>query len=405
MKRVVITGIGILSCIGNNKKEVLESLLLGSSGISFNNSYKEAGLRSCISGSINIDLSIHIEKQHLRFMSYAAAYSYIAMREAIDDASLTSEQISNDMVGIIAGSGGASPTSQVATADILRSKGVRRVGPYTVTKNMSSTVSACLATPFKIKGINYSISSACATSLHAVGNAYDLISTGKQDIIFAGGGEEESWAMAMLFDGMGALSTKYNESPTKASRAFDKDRDGFVIAGGAAMLVIESLDSALKRNAKIYAEILGFGANSDGHDMVAPSGEGAIRCMNLAMKDISEPIDYINMHGTSTPVGDIKEIKAIKATFSNKKMPMLSSTKSMTGHSLGATGAQELVYSILMMENGFIAPSINIENIEDEAKDMPIVTAVTKKTIKTAMSNSFGFGGTNGSIVIQAYNS
>ena len=403
MKRVVVTGIGIVSCLGNDQASVLESLKNGKSGITFKEEYKEMGLRSHVSGSIDIDLEELIDRRPRRFMSDAAAYAFVAMQQSIDDAGLSKEQVSNVRTGLIAGSGGASMSSMVEAADILREKGVKRVGPYRVPKIMGSTVSACLATPFEIKGVNYSITSACSTSAHCIGNAMELIQLGKQDIVFAGGGEEEHWSFACLFDAMGALSTKYNETPEKASRAYDQDRDGFVIAGGGAMLVLEEREHALQRGAKIYAEVVGYGATSDGFDMVAPSGEGAVRCMQQAMATVDSPIDYINAHGTSTPVGDVKELAAVREVFGDN-LPYLTSTKSLSGHSLGAAGAHEAIYSILMMQNNFIAASANIENLDEQAAGMPIVTErMDNAKIDTIMSNSFGFGGTNASLVFQRH--
>lgn len=400
MKRVVITGMGIVSCLGNNTTLVLDALKTGRSGIRFNESYAEMGLRSQLSGSIEIDLKDHIDRKILRFMGDAAAYAYIAMQQAITDSGLDNDQVSNERTGIIMGSGGASSANQVEAADILRRKGVKRIGPYKVTQAMGSTVSACLATPFKIKGVNYSISSACATSAHCIGNAAELIQLGKQDIVFAGGGEEEHWAMTCLFDAMGALSTSYNDTPTKAARAYDKARDGFVIAGGGGCLVVEEYEHARARGAKIYGEIVGYGANSDGYDMVVPSGEGAVRCMNQAMAGIDRPIDYINAHGTSTPVGDVAELKAIKKAFGDK-IPSISSTKSLTGHSLGATGVQEAVYSLLMLNKNFICASANIDHLDEEAAGMPIALEYEEKTLSRVMSNSFGFGGTNACLVFE----
>jgi 3-oxoacyl-[acyl-carrier-protein] synthase-1 len=405
MKRVVITGMGIVSCIGNNKAEVLDSLKNGTSGIQYREDYKDMGLRSHVAGTVNIDLKEHIDRKQLRFMADAAAFAYIAMKEAAEDSGLTEDQISNVRTGIIAGSGGASSTSLVEAADILREKGVKRIGPYRVTQTMGSTVSACLATPFKIKGVNYSISSACATSAHCIGNAMEQIQMGKQDVIFAGGGEEEHWSQSCLFDAMGALSTKYNDTPEKASRAYDADRDGFVIAGGGGMVVLEELEHAKARGAKIYAEVVGYGATSDGYDMVAPSGEGAVRCMEQALATVDGPLDYINSHGTSTPTGDIQELKAIVEAFGGNS-PMISSTKSLTGHSLGATGVQEAVYSLLMMENDFVCASANIENLDPEAESLNIVRERQDNVkINRAMSNSFGFGGTNASVVFQKLDS
>ncbi len=403
MKRVVVTGYGIVSCLGNNAEAVLESLKQGRSGISFQDSYKEVGMRSHVAGSVDINIDEHIDRKVKRFMGDAAAFAYISMQQAIEHAGLDDSQVSNIRTGIIMGSGGASSANQVEAADILRNKGIRRVGPYMVPRTMASTVSACLATPFHIKGVNYSISSACATSTHCIGNAYELIQLGKQDIIFAGGGEEEHWSLSFLFDAMGALSTKYNETPDKASRTYDANRDGFVIAGGGATLVVEELEHALKRGANIVAEIVGYGATSDGVDMVAPSGEGATRCMQMALDGVDEPLDYINTHGTSTPVGDTKELQAIRDTFGDK-IPPISSSKSLAGHSLGASGAQESIYSLMMMENNFIQASANIENIDENATDMPIVTERQDNvTLNRVMSNNFGFGGTNACLVFQRY--
>ena len=402
MKRVVITGMGIVSCIGNDLQSVTDSLRFGRSGIKNNPSYEERGFRSTISGSIDIDIDTLIDRKIRRFMGDAAAFSYIAMQQAIEDASLADQHVSNERTGIIIGSGGASTKSVVDSADIIREKGVKRAGPYRVTQTMGSTTSACLATPFKIKGVNYSISSACATSAHCIGNAMELIQLGKQDIVFAGGGEEEHWSLTGLFDAMGALSTKYNATPESASRPYDADRDGFVIAGGGGCLVVESLDHALARGAKIYAELTGYGATSDGYDMVAPSGEGANRCMRQAMASTNSKIDYINSHGTSTPVGDIAELKAVREVFS-EYTPFISSTKSLTGHSLGATGVQEAIYTLLMMENNFIAGSANIANLDDAAEGLPILTKSEEREIKCAMSNSFGFGGTNATLIVEKY--
>jgi len=403
MKRVVISGIGIVSCLGNDKNAVLDSLQQGRSGIKFKQEYADMGMRSHIAGSVDINTTDFIERKVKRFMGDAAAFAYISMQQAIDDAKLDDTLISNIRTGIIMGSGGASSANQVEAADILRAKGIRRVGPYMVPRTMASTVSACLATPFQIKGVNYSISSACATSTHCIGNAYELIQMGKQDIIFAGGGEEEHWSLSMLFDAMGALSTKYNETPEKASRTYDANRDGFVIAGGGATVVVEELEHALKRGAPIYAEIVGYGATSDGVDMVAPSGEGAIRCMSLALQDVDENLDYINSHGTSTPVGDSKELYAIKETFGDN-IPAISSSKSLAGHSLGASGAQEAIYTMLMMQNNFIQASANIETMDEAAVDMPIVcTRQDNVDINLAMSNNFGFGGTNACLVMKKF--
>jgi 3-oxoacyl-[acyl-carrier-protein] synthase I len=403
MKRVVVTGIGIVSCLGNNKEEVLDSLKNGRSGISHNQSYVDVGMRSHISGTVQMDPSELIDRKIMRFMGDASAYAYLSMEEAIADSQLAEDQVSNIRTGLVVGSGGGSPKDQMESIDIMREKGLRRVGPYRVPRTMSSTVSACLATPFKIKGVNYTISSACATSAHCIGHAAELIQLGKQDIVFAGGGEAEHWTNSHMFDAMGALSTKYNETPDKASRAFDVDRDGFVIAGGGAVLVIESLDHALARGAKIYAELTGYGATSDGYDMVAPSGEGGARAMQMAMADLQGPVDYINTHGTSTPAGDVSELKAIKSVFT-EQIPTINSTKSLSGHSLGAAGAQEAIYSLLMMENDFIAASANIENLDEEAEGLPIaIERQNNAGLKRIMSNSFGFGGTNASLVFEQY--
>ncbi|NRP46089.1 MULTISPECIES: beta-ketoacyl-ACP synthase I [unclassified Marinobacterium] len=405
MRRVVVTGMGIVSCLGSDKESVLESLKEGKSGIKFQQEYADLGFRSQVAGSIDdLDLDELIDRKLRRFMGNAAAYSYISMEQAIKDAGLSEDQVSNVRTGLIAGSGGASSADIVETADILRDKGVRRVGPYRVTRTMGSTVSACLATPFKIKGVNYSITSACATSAHCIGNAMEQIQLGKQDIVFAGGGEELHWSLSVMFDAMGALSSKYNETPEKASRAYDANRDGFVIAGGGGMLVLEELEHAKARGAKIYAELVGYGATSDGYDMVAPSGEGAVRCMQQAMSTVDGKIDYINSHGTSTPAGDIQELKAMKETFGTE-MPPVSSTKSLAGHSLGATGVQEAIYCLLMQENNFICASANIEEIDPEAEGLPVVT--TRKDgvdLQRVMSNSFGFGGTNSTLVFEKYN-
>jgi 3-oxoacyl-[acyl-carrier-protein] synthase-1 len=401
MKRVVVTGMGIVSCIGNDKAHVLDALKTGKSGISFQQEYADMGFRSHIAGSIDIDAKEHIDRKTLRFMGDAAVYSYIAMQEAIDDSGLADDQVSNERTGIIMGSGGASSSNLVESADILRERGLKRVGPYRVTQTMGSTTSACLATPFKIKGVNYSISSACATSAHCVGNAMELIQLGKQDVVFAGGAEELHWSMSCLFDAMGALSTKYNDTPEKASRAYDADRDGFVIAGGGGCLVIEEYEHAITRGAKIYAELVGYGATSDGYDMVAPSGEGAARCMRQAIADIDAPIDYINAHGTSTPVGDLAELRAVTEVFGNN-VPAISSTKSLTGHSLGATGVQEAIYTLLMMENNFICASANVDTLDEAATGMPVVTERQDNVIiNHALSNSFGFGGTNASLAFK----
>ena len=401
MKRVVITGMGIVSSIGNNVEEVLASLKAGKSGITASEQFKEQGLRSQVWGDLKINPSEHIDRKQMRFMGDAAAYAYLSMQQAIEDAGLTEEQVSNDRTGIVAGSGGASALNQALAVDTMRAKGVKRVGPYMVPRTMSSTVSACLATPFKIRGVNYSMSSACATSAHCVGHAMELIQLGKQDIVFAGGGEELDWSQTMMFDAMGALSTKYNETPDKASRTYDADRDGFVISGGGGMLVIEELEHALARGAKIYGEIVGYGATSDGYDMVAPSGEGAVRCMKMAMQDV-DAIDYVNTHGTSTPVGDVKELGAIQELFGDNS-PAISATKAMTGHALGAAGVHEAIYSTLMLDNNFIAPSVNVENLDEAAQGLDIVTETRDAELTTVMSNSFGFGGTNATLVIKKY--
>ena len=401
MRRAVITGLGVVSCLGNNKADVLESLRAGKSGISFNESFKEMGMRSQVSGSVDIDVADHIDRKVRRFMGDAAAYSYIAMDQAIADAGLEESDVSNPATGLIAGSGGASSANIVSSADTLRSRGVRRIGPYMVPRTMGSTVSACLATPFKIKGVNYSITSACATSAHCIGAALEQIQFGKQDIVFAGGGEEDDWSLGSLFDAMGALSSKYNDDPASASRPYDSTRDGFVIAAGAGMVVVEELEHARARGARIYAEIVGYGATSDGYDMVAPSGEGAIRCMQQAQATVEVPIDYINTHGTSTPVGDVQEVAAMRTLFGDD-MPRYGSTKSMCGHSLGATGAQEAIHCLLMLEHDFIAPSINVEEPDEAVAGTPLVTeCVENAGIRTAMTNSFGFGGTNGTLVFQ----
>ena len=404
MKRVVITGLGIISSIGNNKEEVLASLKEGKSGIEFVPEFAEVGMRSQVAGTVKLNPAELIDRKIYRFMGDAAAYAYLSMKEAIADSGLIEEQVSNDRTGLVIGAGTGSAHSQLVACDAVRGpRGVKAVGPYAVTKTMASSVSACLATPYKIRGVNYSISSACATSAHCIGHAMELIQLGKQDVVFAGGAEELSWECATEFDAMGAVSTKYNDTPTKASRAYDANRDGFVIAGGGAVVVVEELEHALARGAKIYAEIVGYGATSDGYDMVAPSGEGAERCMKQAMATVNGEIEYINVHGTSTPVGDVKELGAIKNVF-GEKTPAISSTKSMTGHSLGAAGAHEAIYSLLMLDNGFIAPSINIETLDAQAQGLNIVTERQDKALTTVMSNSFGFGGTNACLVFQKYN-
>jgi 3-oxoacyl-[acyl-carrier-protein] synthase-1 len=403
MRRVVITGMGIVSCIGTDKDTVSASLRAGRSGISFNPSYAEMGLRSHVSGSVKLDLEALIDRKVYRFMGDAAAFAYLAMEQAIKDAGLTAEEVSNPRIGLVAGSGGASTVNQMEAIDILREKGVKRVGPYRVPRTMSSTVSACLATPFKIKGVNYSISSACATSAHCIGHAMELIQLGKQDIVFAGGGEEEHWSQSFLFDAMGALSSKYNDTPQTASRAYDATRDGFVIAGGGGMVVVEELEHALKRGAKIYAEIIGYGATSDGYDMVAPSGEGAVRCMQQALSTVSDPVDYLNTHGTSTPVGDLAESRGVREVF-GEQAPLISSTKSLSGHSLGAAGVHEAIYCMLMMEGNFLAGSANIETLDPEVADLPILRETRENFhANVMMSNSFGFGGTNASLVLKRW--
>lgn len=402
MKRAVITGLGIVSSIGNSQEEVLASLKEGRSGITFSEEFKEAGLRSHVWGNVKMDTDGLIDRKIRRFMSDCSVYAYLSMEQAISDSGLTDEQVSNLRTGLVVGSGGGSPRNQVAGSDGMRAKGLRGVGPYMVTRAMASGISACLATPFKIKGVNYSISSACSTSAHCIGHAVELIQLGKQDVVFAGGGEELSWEMTCEFDAMGALSTKYNDTPSKASRTYDTDRDGFVIAGGGGIVVVEELEHALARGAHIYAEIVGYGATSDGADMVAPSGEGAVRCMQMAMQSIDGKVDYINTHGTSTPVGDTKELEAIQEVFGNDS-PAISATKAMTGHSLGAAGVHEAIYSLLMLEHGFIAPSINVENLDPKAQGLNIVTKPTEQALETVMSNSFGFGGTNATLVMSKY--
>jgi 3-oxoacyl-[acyl-carrier-protein] synthase-1 len=401
MKRAVITGMGLVSPLGNNKAETLSSLMETKSGIKFQEEYKEVGLRSHVAGSIDIDTEALIDRKLRRFMGDASAFSYIAMGEAIEDSGLDPDVVSNIRTGIVAGSGGASSSNLTEAADVLREKGLKRIGPYRVTRTMSSTVSACLATAYKIKGVNYSITSACSTSAHCIGHAAELIQLGKQDVVFAGGGEEEHWSMTSLFDAMGALSTKRNDNPSAASRAYDKDRDGFVIAGGGGFVVVEELEHAKARGAKIYAELVGYGATSDGHDMVAPSGEGGQRAMELAMSTVEGKIDYINAHGTSTPTGDIPEIKAIRNVFGDD-MPPISSTKSLSGHSLGAAGVHEAIYSLLMLDNDFICESAHIDEVDPELGKANIVRKrIDNAGIRTVMSNSFGFGGTNAVLVFQ----
>ena len=397
MRRVVVTGMGIISSIGNNTQEVLASLREAKSGIRSAPDYAEKGMRSQVHGEPQIRPEDVVDKRVMRFMGEGSGWNYIAMQQAIADAGLSKEEVSNPRTGIIMGSGGPSARAIVAAADTAREKGAKRVGPFAVPKAMSSTASATLATPFEIKGINYSISSACATSAHCIGDAYEQIQNGKQDIMFAGGSEELDWTLSVLFDAMGAMSSKYNDTPDKASRAYDKNRDGFVIAGGAGVLVLEEYQHAKKRGAKIYAEVAGYGATSDGHDMVAPSGEGAARCMQMAMRYLDRPVDYLNTHGTSTPVGDVKEMEAVRAVF-GAKPPMISSTKSLTGHSLGAAGVQEAIYSILMLNNGFACESAHIEELDPAFEDLPILRERVDRELNCVLSNSFGFGGTNATL-------
>ncbi|AOS96863.1 3-oxoacyl-[acyl-carrier-protein] synthase 1 [Microbulbifer aggregans] len=403
MRRVAITGMGITSCIGTNLEAVTASLQAGRSGIRFQDEYRELGLRSQVAGPVDIDFKDHIDRKHLRFMGDSAAYAYIAMQEAIRTSGLEESDISNPRTGLVMGSGGTSTAAIIDAAQTLKEKGVRRVGAFRVPQVMGSTVSACLATPFKIKGVNYSISSACATSAHCIGNGAELIQMGKQDIVFAGGGEELAWSLTHLFDAMGALSSKYNDTPERASRPYDADRDGFVIAGGGGCLVLEEMEHAKARGATIYAELTGYGATSDGYDMVAPSGEGAVRCMQQALagmdgKGLEGGVDYVNTHGTSTPVGDVAELRALREVFGDN-VPPFASTKSLTGHSLGAAGVQEAIYSLLMMQNDFIAASANVENRDAEAEGMDLVTEKRDAKIQRALSNSFGFGGTNACLV------
>jgi 3-oxoacyl-[acyl-carrier-protein] synthase-1 len=406
MKRVVVTGLGIVSSIGNNRNEVVDSLKEGRSGIVFADVYQEMGFRSHVHGPIDIDLDNFIDRKTKRFMGDGAAFNYIAMQQAIDDSGLAETEVSNFRTGLVMGSGGPSTSNIVEAADILREKGIKKVGPYMVPRSMSSTNTACLATPYKIKGVNYTISSACATSAHCIGHAMELIQMGKQDVVFAGGGEEVHWSMSMLFDAMGALSSKYNETPATASRPYDETRDGFVISGGGGVLVIEELEHAKARGAKIYAELTGYGATSDGYDMVQPSGEGAVRCMQQAMATINgSNIDYINAHGTSTPVGDTKELEALRTVFGADNVPLVSSTKSLTGHALGAAGVNEAIYSLLMMEENFLSASANITRLDPGAEGIPIVRERQDNvTLNTIMSNSFGFGGTNATLIFQRYN-
>lgn len=401
MRRAVITGMGVVSCLGNNQEQVAASLREGRSGIRFQPAYAEMGMRSHVAGAPDIDMDPLIDRKDRRFMGDAAAYTYVSLNQAIEQAGLSPELVSNERTGLVVSSGGASSKNVVEGADNLRQKGLKRVGPYMVTRCMSSTVSACLATPFKIRGVNYSITSACATSLHCVGHAAELIQWGKQDIVFAGGGDEEHWTLAMMFDAMGALSTKYNSTPESASRPYDRDRDGFVIAGGGGVVVVEEREHALKRGAPILAEIVGYAAASDGENMVVPSGEGAARCMRQAMTTVTDPIQYINAHGTATPAGDIAELKAMHSVFGDD-MPDVSSTKSLSGHSLGAAGVHEIIYSLLMLQHDFIAASANIDHLDPEAEGLPIVRERKDHAgLHTVMSNSFGFGGTNGTLVMQ----
>jgi 3-oxoacyl-[acyl-carrier-protein] synthase-1 len=402
MRRVVITGAGIISCIGNNKKEVLDSLLNTKSGITFSEEYKKYNFRSQVYGTIKINLNDLIDRRILRFMGEGSAYAYLSMKEAIEDSGLSEKEVSNEKTGIVVGSGGPSIKNVVFAVDSTRAAGPKKMGPFIVPRTMASTCSATLAIPFKIKGVNYSISSACATSAHCIGNAMELIQFNKQNIVFAGGGEEIDWSLSAMFDAMPALSSKYNETPQKASRPYDANRDGFVIAGGGGILVLEELEHAKARGAKIYAELTGYGATSDGFDMVQPSGEGAVRCMKMSMQNMhNKKVDYINTHGTSTPVGDTKEISAIREVFKDK-IPFISSTKSLTGHSLGATSVQEAIYCLLMMKNNFIAASANIEKLDDEVKDIPIIQQVKKnESLNCIMSNSFGFGGTNATLLFE----
>ncbi len=405
MRRAVVTGLGIVSSIGNNPAEVIDSLRAGRSGIVHADTYAELGFRSHVHGPVNIDLDEAIDRKIKRFMGDGAAYNYLAMEQAIADSGLEDDQVSNFRTGLVMGSGGPSTSNVVDAADILRSKGVKKVGPYMVPRTMSSTNTACLATPFKIKGVNYTISSACATSAHCIGHAMELIQLNKQDVVFAGGGEELHWTMSVLFDAMGALSSKYNDTPSTASRPYDETRDGFVISGGGGVLVIEELEHALARGAKIYGELVGYGATSDGYDMVQPSGEGAVRCMQQAMATVNGKIDYINAHGTSTPVGDTRELEALRTVFGDGNVPEVSSTKSLTGHALGAAGVNEAIYSLLMMQEGFLSASANITQLDPGAAGIPIVREYRDNvTLNTIMSNSFGFGGTNATLIFQRYN-
>lgn len=403
MRRVVVTGMGIVSSLGNNKKEVLDSLRAMRSGITFNEEYKELGLRSHVSGEINLNPAEHIDRKILRFMGKSSAYAYIAALEAIADAQLPEELVSNVRTGLVVGTGGASTADVIRTADTLRERGVRRIGPYAVTQTMASETSACLATPLKIKGVNYSMSSACSTSAHCIGHGAELIQMNKQDIVIVGGGEDVHWSMSSMFDAMGALSTKHNDTPDKASRAYDANRDGFVISGGGSILILEEYESAKARGARIYAEITGYGATSDGYDMVAPSGEGAVRCMQQALATATKPVQYINAHGTSTPVGDTIELEAVRETFKAGETPKVSSTKSLSGHALGAAGSNEAIYSLLMMDNNFLVGSAHIETLDEKAADLPILTENIDADINCVMSNSFGFGGTNATLIFEKH--
>ena len=403
MRRVVITGLGIVSSLGINKEEVTDSLYNGRSGIEYIPEYKELGFRSHVAGTVNVDTEQLIDRKLRRFMGDSAAYNYIAMKEAVEDSGLSEDMVSDERTGLIAGSGGASTQNVALAVDTLREKGIRRVGPYMVPRTMSSTNSACLATPFKIRGVNYSISSACSTSAHCIGNAAELIQFGKQDIVFAGGGEELHWTLTLMFDAMGALSAKYNDTPETASRPYDATRDGFVIAGGGGMVVLEELEHARARGARIYAELVGYGATSDGYDMVQPSGEGAVRCMLQAMSTVQEPIDYINAHGTSTPVGDMRELEAVRNVF-GENIPKINSTKSLSGHSLGAAGVHEAIYSLLMMQENFLCASANISELDPAGADFPIIRErIDNAGVNVMMSNSFGFGGTNATLVMRRW--
>ena len=406
MRRVVITGMGLVSSLGSDLETVSDNLRAGRSGIRFNPAYAEIGMRSHVSGTVSLDMdNLDIDRKVKRFMGDAAAYAYLAMQSAVKDSGLGAGAVSNPRTGLIAGSGGTSCFNHMEAMDILRAKGISRVGPFRIPRIMSNTVSASLATPFRIKGMSYSMSSACATSAHCIGHAMEQIRMGNQDIIFAGGGEEEHWSLSYLFDAMGALSSQYNDTPQKASRAYDTRRDGFVIGGGGGIVVLEALEHALARGAKIHGEIIGYGATSDGYDMVTPSGEGSVRCMRMALARVEAPIDYLNSHGTSTPVGDLIEMRAVRKVFS-RNLPHISSTKSLSGHSLGAAGVHEVIYCLLMMKNGFLAGSANIENLDPELTDMPILrTTIEHTTVNTVMSNSFGFGGTNATLVLKRWKS